>query len=392
MRLIKQNFLLRYLYNEFINYPVYVNLSYLWNYGVLSFVCLSIQIITGIFLAMYYIASPEMAFLSVEHIMREINYGWLIRYLHANGASFFFLAVYIHFFRNLYYNSYIRPRELVWVIGILIMLIMILTAFLGYVLPWGQMSFWAATVITSLFSAIPIFGELIVIWLWGGYAVDSATLTRFFSLHYLFPFILIFLVILHVLFLHEQGSTNPLGLVLKTDKIFFSPYYIWKDFFSIIIFIFFFLIFVFFYPNYLGHTDNYIPANSLVTPAHIVPEWYFLPFYAILRSIPNKLGGILVLFSAIIILFILPFIVLNKLRNKNFFFWQKFFFWLFVMNCLLLGWLGGQSVEYPYLNFGQILTINYFLYFFVILNSLFIYNYFIIKLKSLNIQDFKKWA
>lgn len=355
---------------EFIRYPVYINLSYFWNFGVLSFLFLIIQIITGIFLAMHYVATPEMAFMSVEHIMRDVNYGWLIRYMHSNGASFFFICVYIHFFRSIYYNSYTSPRELVWVIGVLILLVMVLTAFLGYVLPWGQMSFWAATVITSLFSAIPVFGESVVVWLWGGYAVDSATLTRFFSLHYLFPFILLFLVILHILFLHENGSTNPMGISLKLDKIPFSPYYIWKDLLGILFFFFIFFIFVFFFPNLLGHTDNYIQANPLVTPTHIVPEWYFLPFYAILRSIPNKLGGIIVLFLVMFVLFVLPYLgaYVGFVRGKNFFYLNKFFFWLFVVCCFLLGWLGGEPVEYPYLDLGEFLTFYFFYHLCLITN------------------------
>jgi Cytochrome b subunit of the bc complex len=358
----RKNFLWNYIYKELITYPVYANLSYWWNFGVLSFVCLVIQVLTGIFLAMYYNATSETAFLSVEHIMRDINYGWLIRYVHANGASFFFLCVYLHMFRNIYYNSYLKPRELLWCIGMVILVLMILTAFLGYVLPWGQMSFWAATVITSLFSAVPVFGTEIVIWLWGGYSVDHATLNRFFSLHYLLPFILLFLVILHALVLHERGSTNPLGLYLKTDKIYFHPYYTWKDGFGIIIFLIVFLLFVMYAPNYLGHSDNYIMSNPLVTPAHIVPEWYFLPFYAILRSIPDKLGGILLLLAAIITLFVLPFITEDRIRNGSFRELHKLGFYSFVVICLYLGWLGGKPIEYPFLQLGQIITVLYFGY------------------------------
>lgn len=364
----RNNFLWNYIYKELITYPVYSNLSYWWNFGVLSFICLAIQIVTGIFLAMYYNATSDTAFLSVEHIMRDINYGWLIRYIHANGASFFFLCVYLHMFRNLYYNSYLKPRELLWCIGMVILILMILTAFLGYVLPWGQMSFWAATVITSLFSAVPVFGQEIVVWLWGGYSVDHATLNRFFSLHYLLPFVLLFLVILHVLVLHERGSTNPTGLYLKTDKIYFHPYYTWKDGFGIIIFLMVFLSFVMYAPNYLGHSDNYIMANPLVTPAHIVPEWYFLPFYAIPRSIPDKLGGIVLLLLAIVILFVLPFITENRIRNGSFRELHKLGFYFFVVICLYLGWLGGKPIEYPFLQLGQIITVLYFAYLGVILN------------------------
>jgi len=256
MRFINKNFLISYLNKEYRHYAVYINLSYWWNFGALSFILLALQIVTGIFLAMNYVPSFDLAFLSCEHIMRDVNYGWLIRYMHANGASFFFLLVYFHIGRGLYFNSYTKPRDIVWVIGVIILLLMIITAFLGYVLPWGQMSFWAATVITNLVTAVPYFGQEIVIWLWGGYSVDHATLNRFFSLHYLLPFVLVFLVLLHVIFLHDKGSSNPLGLVLFKDKVMFNPYYTIKDVYTVIIVLIFFVGFVSFAPNYLGHTDN----------------------------------------------------------------------------------------------------------------------------------------
>lgn len=370
MRFINKNFLISYLNKEYRHYAVYINLSYWWNFGALSFVMLAVQIVTGIFLAMNYIPSFDLAFLSCEHIMRDVNFGWLIRYIHANGASFFFLLVYCHIGRGLYFGSYIKPKDIVWVIGVAIFLLMIITAFLGYVLPWGQMSFWAATVITNLFTAVPVFGQEIVVWLWGGYSVDHATLNRFFSLHYLLPFIIVFCVLLHVIFLHDKGSSNPLGLFLLKDKVMFNPYYTIKDLYTVIVLFIFFLIFVSFAPNYLGHSDNYIMANPLVTPAHIVPEWYFLPFYAILRSIPDKLGGILVLLCAILVLFFLPYFSVNLVKHNSFRFFYKLFFYFFMITVIFLGYLGGNPVEDPYLFLGQFFTLSYFVYFLFLLNIL----------------------
>lgn len=363
MRFLNKNIYAKIINENLIDYRVYSNISYWWNFGILAGICLVIQLITGILLAMHYVAHIDLAFLSIEHIMRDVNYGWFIRYAHANGASFFFLVVYLHICRGLYYQSFVSPREGVWCTGILIFLLMIMTAFMGYVLPWGQMSFWAATVITNLFSAIPYFGEYIVIWLWGGYSVDNATLNRFFSLHYLFPFILTALVILHVIFLHSSGSSNPLGIFLYSDKIPFHPYFTVKDIFGFFIFLFFFAYFVYLFPNYLGHPDNYIPANPLVTPAHIVPEWYFLIFYAMLRSIPDKLLGVIVLFLAILVLFILPFITEKRLKGSNKTLY-RIVFWFFFVVCFFLGILGGLPAEEPFVFLSRVFTFLYFGYFY----------------------------
>jgi ubiquinol-cytochrome c reductase cytochrome b subunit len=365
MRLIKSHILLSTLDKALISYPCPINLNYLWNFGVLAGLCLLIQLITGIFLAMHYISDVNLAFISVEHIMRDVNNGWLLRYVHANGASMFFLVVYVHIFRGFFYGSFLTPRQFLWTSGVVILLLMILTAFLGYVLPWGQMSFWAATVITNLASAVPYVGDSIVLWLWGGFAVDQATLNRFFSLHYLFPFIIAALAFIHVIFLHEYGSNNPLGIGSVLDKIPFTPYFTIKDALGVILFIMFFSIFVFFYPNLLGHSDNYIPANPLVTPTHIVPEWYFLPFYAMLRSIPNKLLGVVVLLLSIIIMAAVPFTFLKKPTTRLFIYspFYKVFFWTFFFNCLILGWIGGKSIETPYYEIGQAATVFYFIFF-----------------------------
>src|SRR3990167_4842275 len=300
--------------NHIIDYPTPINLNYFYGFGSLAGIMLVVQILTGIFLAMHYTPHIDLAFNSVEHIMRDVNNGWLIRYTHANGASFFFIVVYVHIFRGLYYGSYITPREGLWCSGVVIFILMMATAFMGYVLPWGQMSFWGATVITNLFSAIPLIGESIVTWLWGGFSVDNPTLNRFFALHYLLPFILVALVILHLVALHRHGSNNPTGVEVKTpkDTIPFHPYYTIKDFVGFGVYFIIFAGFIFFAPNYLGHPDNYIEANPMVTPPHIVPEWYFLPFYAILRSVPNKLVGVIAMFSAIGVLFALPWLDKNQ--------------------------------------------------------------------------------
>ncbi len=350
-------------------YPTPKNLSYWWNFGSLAGLCLVVQILTGIVLVMHYTPHTLMAFDSVEHIMRDVNYGWLLRYIHANGASMFFIVVYIHIFRGMYYGSYKAPREILWWLGLVIFLLMMATAFMGYVLPWGQMSFWGATVITNLFSAIPLVGEPIVTWLWGGFAVDNPTLNRFFSLHYLLPFVIVGVVILHVLALHQHGSNNPLGIDTKgpQDRIPFHPYYTIKDAFGVGVFLIFFAFWVFYAPNFLGHPDNYIPADPLVTPAHIVPEWYFLPFYAILRSVPDKLGGVLLMFGAILILFVLPWLDTSKVRSAKFRPIYKQLFWVFVLACVGLTYAGGLPPEGLALVIGRVCTIYYFLHFIVLL-------------------------
>lgn len=361
MRFVKSSPIIQFAHHSAVSYKPPINLNYFWNFGVTALVCLVIQLITGIFLAMHYVPTSLDAFNSVEHIMRDVNYGWFIRYLHANGASMFFLVVYVHIFRGLYYSSFTYPREILWSSGVIILLIMILTAFMGYVLPWGQMSFWAATVITKLASAIPYIGDYIVYGLWGGYSVGNPTLNRFFSFHYLFPFILLGLVILHILVLHDVKSNNPLGIA-SIDNIQFTPYYTIKDVYGIIIFWLIYSGFVFYSPNYLGHTDNYIKANPMVTPTHIVPEWYFLPFYAILRSVPNKLGGVILLLAAILVLLVLPFISSTNVRSSSFKFYYKIFFWYFLLDCLILGWIGGKSIETPFYEIGQLATFFYFFY------------------------------
>jgi len=351
------------LNDHLIDYPTPVNINYLWNFGSMAGIFLVVQIVTGIFLAMHYTPHVDLAFLSVEHIMRDVNNGWLIRYLHANGASMFFAVVYIHVARGIYYGSYQKPRGFVWVAGVVILILMMATAFMGYVLPWGQMSFWAATVITNLFSAFPVVGEPIVAWLWGGFSVDNATLNRFFSFHYLLPFLIVGAVLAHLAVLHQNGSNNPLGVHSGIDKIPFYPYFIIKDLFSWVVAFVFYFGFVFFAPNYLGHTDNYIEANAMVTPAHIVPEWYFLPFYAILRSIPHKLGGVIAMFAALLVLFLLPYLNTSEIRSSSFRPIHRQFFWLLVLDYFVLGWIGGCAPETPYLEIGQIATFFYFFYF-----------------------------
>lgn len=392
MRLIKYISIFNSIYEFFFSYPAPSNLNYFWNFGIYSILCLIIQILTGIFLAMHYISDQTLAFNSIEHIMRDVNLGWLIRYSHANGASMFFIVVYVHILRGLYFSSYMYPRENLWIVGMIIFIIMILTAFLGYVLPRGQMSFWAATVITNLVSAIPLIGQNLVIWLWGGYAVDNATLIRFFSLHYLFPFILVGLVLIHLIFLHEFGSNNPIGVEFKyIDHITMYPYYILKDFFGVLIFLIFFTSFIFFNPNLLGHTDNYIQANSMVTPTHIVPEWYFLIFYTILRSIPDKLFGVLGMFFPIILLLLLPYFIIPKVKSLLFRPYSRLFFWFFFFICLGLGWIGSKPANYPYVYIGQLLTISYFLiwlFFFPILIK--IEGFFWMNISSISYKNIKR--
>ncbi len=357
-----KNDILSFIDSHIIDYPTPINLNYMWSFGSTASICLGIQIVTGIFLAMHYTPHIVYAFSSVEHIMRDVNNGWLIRYLHANGASMFFIVVYCHIFRGLYFGSYISPRGRLWVSGVAIFFIMMATGFMGYVLPWGQMSFWGATVITNLFSAIPFVGGSIVEWLWGGFSVDNATLNRFFSLHYLMPFIIVGLVIIHLSLLHSEGSNNPLGLNKNVDTVPFYPYFYVKDLLAFLILILFFSFFLFFAPNVLGHSDNYIPANPLVTPPHIVPEWYFLPFYAILRSIPDKLGGVVAMIGAILVLGLLPILNFSEIRSSKFRPIFSIFFWLFTINFLILGWIGQKPVESPYIEIGMGATLFYFLF------------------------------
>nr|YP_009515597.1 apocytochrome b [Sirodotia delicatula]AVK39593.1 apocytochrome b [Sirodotia delicatula] len=353
--------------DHLIDYPTPINIHYAWNFGFLSAMCLIIQILTGIFLAMHYTPHVNLAFASVEHIMRDVNFGWLLRYLHANGASMFFIVVYVHLFRGLYFGSYTNPRHIVWIIGVVILFLMIMTAFIGYVLPWGQMSLWGATVITNLVSAIPLVGNSIVAWLWGGFSVDNATLNRFFSLHYLLPFIIAAASLLHLAVLHQDGSGNPLGVDSAIDKVPMYPYFIVKDLLGLILFIIFFSFFIYFFPNLLGHSDNYIEANPMVTPPHIVPEWYFLPFYAILRSIPHKLGGVIAMVFSIAILALLPWIHSTEIRSSRFRPIYRFFYWMLFACCLVLGWIGGMPVEDPYIVIGQIASLYYFLHFLIFL-------------------------
>jgi len=358
------------LNDHLIDYPTPININYMWNFGSLAGIFLGVQILTGIFLAMHYTPHVDLAFLSVEHIMRDVNNGWLIRYLHANGASMFFLVVYVHVGRGIYYGSYQKPREFVWIVGVVVLILMMATAFMGYVLPWGQMSFWAATVITNLFSAFPIVGEPIVAWLWGGFSVSNATLNRFFSLHYVMPFVIAAVVIIHLSLLHKDGSNNPMGMNKTADNISFYPYFYTKDLFAFFILALMFSFFVFFYPNMLGHSDNYIPANPMSTPAHIVPEWYFLPFYAILRSIPDKLGGVVAMVSAILVLLFLPIISTSDIRSNKFRPIFRFSYWFLVSDFILLGWIGQKPVETPFIEIGMYATVFYFLFFLLLLPAI----------------------
>jgi ubiquinol-cytochrome c reductase cytochrome b/c1 subunit len=356
-------------YAEFVAYPTPRNLNYWWTFGAILSFMLGAQVATGIVLAMHYTPHVDLAFNSVEAIMRDVNYGWLLRYLHSNGASMFFFAVYVHMFRCLYYGSYKAPRELVWILGVIVYLLMVATGFMGYVLVWGQMSFWAATVITNLFSAIPLVGDNIVTWLWGGYAVGNPTLNRFFALHYLLPFMIIGVSVLHVWALHVVGQNNPAGIDLRADRdtVPFTPYATLKDLFGTACFLILYAYFVFYMPNYLGHADNYIPANPAVTPAEIVPEWYYLPFYAILRSIPDKFLGVIALFSAIAVLVFLPWLDTSPVKSARYRPAFRPFFWLFVATCLGLGWLGTRSPDGLYLTASRLLTFYYFAFFLIIL-------------------------
>jgi len=354
--------LIKIINNSLVDLPAPINISAWWNFGSLLGLCLISQILTGILLAIHYTRDISLAFNRVVHIIRDVNYGWIIRFFHANGASFFFICLYLHVGRGIYYSSFFFLET--WRTGVILLFVVIGTAFIGYVLPWGQMSFWGATVITNLLSAIPYLGNFLVQWVWGGFAVDNATLTRFFSIHFLLPFIVAALIIIHLLFLHQTGSNNPLGINSNTDKISFHPYFSFKDLFGFILIILILTIISLLYPNLLGDVENFIPANPLVTPVHIQPEWYFLFAYAILRSIPNKLGGVIALVLSIAILFILPFSQKRIMRGRQFYPLRQINFWIIVNWVILLTWIGARPVEDPYIITGQILTVTYFLFFF----------------------------
>jgi ubiquinol-cytochrome c reductase cytochrome b subunit len=366
MRLLKQNSLLGLVNSYVVDSPQPANLSYAWNFGSLLATCLGIQIVTGIILAMHYTPNVDLAFVSVEHIMRDVNYGWMIRYIHANVASFFFIFVYLHIGRGLYYGSYKSPRVLPWSIGVIILVLMMGIAFLGYVLPYGQMSLWGATVITNMLSAIPWIGQDFVQFVWGGFSVNNATLNRFFSLHYLLPFVLAALAIMHLMTLHVHGSSNPLGVSSNADKLPMHPYYLFKDLVTIFLFFLVLALFVFYMPNALGHSDNYIPANPMQTPPSIVPEWYLLPYYAILRSIPNKLLGVVGMLGSLLILLAMPILDTSRVRGSQFRPLMRFAFWVFVTDFFLLMYLGSQHAEEPYITVGAIATAVYFAWFIVV--------------------------
>nr|QBF44153.1 cytochrome b [Corethrella condita] len=355
--------LFKIMNNALVDLPAPINISAWWNFGSLLGLCLIIQIATGLFLAMHYTANIDMAFNSVNHICRDVNNGWLLRTLHANGASFFFICIYMHVGRGMYYNSFLYAPT--WMVGVLILFVTMATAFMGYVLPWGQMSFWGATVITNLLSAIPYLGTDLVQWIWGGFAVDNATLTRFFTFHFLFPFIILAMTMIHLLFLHQTGSNNPLGINSNVNKIPFHPYFSFKDIVGFLIMVMLLICLTLISPYMLGDPDNFIPANPLVTPVHIQPEWYFLFAYAILRSIPNKLGGVIALVLSIAILAILPFTHLSKFRGLQFYPINKILFWYMLVIVILLTWIGARPVEAPYVLIGQILTVVYFFYFII---------------------------
>jgi ubiquinol-cytochrome c reductase cytochrome b subunit len=356
------------LQHELYEYPTPRNLSYWWNFGSLSGIMLVVMIVTGIFLAMQYTPHATLAFDSVERIMRDVDYGWLLRYAHMNGASMFFALLYIHMFRGLYYGSYKQPRELLWILGVIILILAIMTAFMGYVLPWGQMSYWAATVITNLFSAIPVIGQSIVTFLWGGFTVGNPTLNRFYALHYLLPFVILGVVLLHLIALHRFGSNNPLGIEMKgpQDTLPFHPYFTIKDLFGLTVFLLIYSFFVFYAPNFMGSSDNYIPANPMQTPNHIVPEWYLLPYYAILRSVPNKLLGVIMAFGSIFLLFLVPWLDSSPVRSARFRPVYKWVFWLLVIDVIALGWVGANPPEGLVVMVGQIATLYYFVHFLIL--------------------------
>nr|ABU45751.1 cytochrome b [Pheucticus aureoventris] len=358
LNLRKNHQILKIINNALIDLPAPSNISTWWNFGSLLGLCLITQIITGLLLAMHYTADTNLAFSSVAHMCRDVQFGWLIRNLHANGASFFFICIYLHIGRGIYYGSYLYKET--WNIGVILLLTLMATAFVGYVLPWGQMSFWGATVITNLFSAIPYIGQTLVEWAWGGFSVDNPTLTRFFTLHFLLPFVIVGLTLVHLTFLHETGSNNPLGIPSDCDKIPFHPYYTIKDILGFVLMLALLVSLVLFAPNLLGDPENFTPANPLVTPPHIKPEWYFLFAYAILRSIPNKLGGVLALAASILVLFLMPLLHTSKMRSMTFRPLSQILFWTLVANVLILTWVGSQPVEHPFIIIGQLASISYF--------------------------------
>jgi len=367
LRLNKTNYFISLIDSHLIHYPTPINLSYAWSFGSLAGLCLIIQIISGLFLATHYVANLEFAFNTIQYIMRDIPNGWFVRYIHSNGASMFFIIVYLHLFRSLFYGSYIKPREYVWISGVIILLLMMGTAFTGYILPWGQMSFWGATVITSMVTILPK-GQKIVEWLWGGFVIKDPTLRRFFVIHFLLPFFIVGLSLIHIVLLHKVGSNNPIGSDFKGDFINFYPFFFIKDLFAFSIFLLVFGYFIFYNPEYLNHPDNYVKANPMKTPLHVIPEWYFLSFYAILRCIPHKTIGILAMFGSILILLIIPFINQSKIRNTNYRPLYKILFWLFFIDFIILLWVGAMDIKYKrYLFISQLATIYYYLFFLIFL-------------------------
>jgi ubiquinol-cytochrome c reductase cytochrome b subunit len=366
-RIWTKNYLVSFVASHLVYYPTPIALTYAWSFGSLAGVTLVVQMVSGIFLSMHYTANIDLAFSSIEYIMRDVRNGWLLRYIHANGASMFFIVVYAHICRGLYYGSYMEPRELLWCSGVVLILLMMATAFTGYVLPWGQMSLWGATVITSMVTAIPVAGKPIVQWLWGGYTVANPTLNRFYSIHFVLPFLIAGMTLIHLALLHKVGSNSPIGSDTGVDNIPFYPYYVSKDIFAFTVYLLIFGIFVFYFPNVLNHPDNYIPADPLHTPAHVVPEWYFLPYYAILRSIPHKAGGIVAMLGSLLVLFLIPFINTSDIRNTTYRPLFKICFWIFIADFAVLMWVGQKPVKDVFILTGQIATVYYFFFFLVLI-------------------------
>ena len=366
-RIWTKNYLVSFVASHLVYYPTPISLTYAWSFGSLAGVTLVVQMVSGIFLSMHYTANIDLAFSSIEYIMRDVKNGWLLRYIHANGASMFFIVVYAHICRGLYYGSYMEPRELLWCSGVVLILLMMATAFTGYVLPWGQMSLWGATVITSMVTAIPVAGKPIVQWLWGGYTVANPTLNRFYSIHFVLPFLIAGVTLIHLALLHKVGSNSPIGSDTGVDNIPFYPYYVSKDIFAFTVYLLIFGIFVFYFPNVLNHPDNYIPADPLHTPAHVVPEWYFLPYYAILRSIPHKAGGIVAMLGSLLVLFLIPFINTSDVRNTTYRPLFKICFWIFIADFAVLMWVGQKPVKDVFILTGQIATVYYFAFFLVLI-------------------------